>query len=95
MSFGTIPLKLQMMLTTGMFIFGKISVGVRKIESTPITRMRIAITTNVYGRRNASLTIHIAELPSAFVADNEACFPNAAGLHDLTKGKMHAKFQTN
>src|SRR5580692_12414848 len=27
----------------------------------PITRMRMAMTTNVYGRRNANLTIHILE----------------------------------
>ena len=42
------PLKLEMMLTTGMLVFGKISVGVRKIESTPITRMGTDITTKVY-----------------------------------------------
>src|ERR1700686_4467940 len=47
------------MLTTGMSIVGKISVGVRTIASPPMIRMRIDITTNVYGRRNASRTIHI------------------------------------
>jgi hypothetical protein len=30
----------------------------------PSTRMKIAITTNVYGRRKASLTIHIAKAPA-------------------------------
>src|SRR5215475_11502593 len=48
-----------MMLTTGMLMLGKMSVGVRLIASNPITRMRIASTTNVYGRRRANLTIHI------------------------------------
>src|SRR5579864_3033479 len=64
MSLGTRPLKLQMMLTTGMLILGKMSVGVRKISRTPIARMRMAMTTNVYGRRNASRTIHIESLPA-------------------------------
>src|ERR1700730_6011211 len=48
-----------MMLTTGMSMFGKISVGVRTIASIPIIRISIAITTKVYGRRNASRTIHM------------------------------------
>src|SRR5260370_6344724 len=51
-----------MMLITGMLIFGKISVGVRKTASAPMIRMRMAITTIVYGRRNASRTIHIGSL---------------------------------
>src|SRR5437879_2976041 len=59
MSSGTRPLKVQMMLTTGMSIFGKMSVGVRRIESTPMIRMRMDNTTNVYGRLSASATIHI------------------------------------
>ncbi len=63
MSLGTRPEKFQMMLTTGMLIFGKMSVGVRKIASVPMIRMRMAITTIVYGRRNASRTIHIGSLP--------------------------------
>src|SRR5579862_1544802 len=41
------------MLTTGMLMLGKMSVGVRKIATIPMT-------TNVEGRRNANLTIHIA-----------------------------------
>src|SRR5919109_2892185 len=58
------------MLTTGMLIFGKISVGVRTIASTPMTRMRMASTTNVYGLRNASLTIHMALLALCSTADD-------------------------
>src|ERR1700730_14140924 len=47
------------MLTTGMLMFGKMSVGVRKIESVPRIKIRIASTTNVYGRLSATLTIHM------------------------------------
>src|SRR6266850_5076357 len=48
-----------MMLTTGMLMFGKMSVGVRKIESVPRIKIKIANTTNVYGRLSATLTIHM------------------------------------
>src|SRR5712671_6018427 len=48
-----------MMLTTGMLMFGKMSVGVRKIESVPRIKIRMASTTNVYGRLSATLTIHM------------------------------------
>src|SRR5580704_8780979 len=48
-----------MMLTTGMLMFGKMSVGVRTIESPPMIRMSMDTTTKVYGRLSASLTIHI------------------------------------
>src|SRR6202030_291045 len=47
------------MLTTGMLMLGKMSVGVRTIASAPMIRIRMANTTKVYGRCNASLTIHI------------------------------------
>src|SRR4029077_21004976 len=47
------------MLTTGMLILGKMSVGVRTIASAPMMRISMANTTKVYGRCNASLTIHI------------------------------------
>src|SRR5882762_395499 len=47
------------MLTTGMLMFGKMSVGVRKMDSVPRIKIRIASTTNVYGRFSATLTIHI------------------------------------
>ena len=44
-------------LITGMRMFGKMSVGVRMIESTPKIRMSNASTMNVYGRRRAIFTI--------------------------------------
>src|SRR6266849_2332855 len=59
MSCGASPVKFQMMLTTGMLMFGKMSVGVRKIESVPRIKIRMASTTNVYGRLSATLTIHM------------------------------------
>src|ERR1700722_2968136 len=58
-SLGTRPLKFQITLTTGMLMLGKMSVGVRRIERTPMTKIRMDITTKVYGLRNASRTIHI------------------------------------
>ena len=38
-------------------MFGKMSVGVRIAERTPKMPIRIAMTTNVYGRFSANLTI--------------------------------------
>jgi hypothetical protein len=46
------------MLTTGMLMAGKMSTGVRTIDSPPRSAITIASTMNVYGRRSASLTIH-------------------------------------
>jgi hypothetical protein len=39
-------------------------VGVRKIEIVPRIKIRIANTTNVYGRFSATLTIHIVHAPN-------------------------------
>ena len=47
MSSGTMPLKFQIMLTTGMLMLGKISVGVRTIASPPMIKMSMDTTTNV------------------------------------------------
>src|SRR5262245_1444907 len=50
------------------------SVGMRKIAVTPVMAMSIAITTNVYGRRSASLTIHMVDyflFESAFNAGRD------------------------
>src|SRR5882757_6632332 len=64
-----------MMLTTGMSIFGKMSVGVRTIARPPKTRIRIASTTKVYGRFRASFTFHMSHSQS---------FHRIAGLNILT-----------
>jgi len=44
---------------TGISIFGKMSVGVRRMTAGLSKRMRIATTTNVYGRLRANRTIHM------------------------------------
>src|SRR5271154_6070262 len=59
MSWAEKPLYDQTTLTTGMLMFGKISVGVRMIASGPRMNKSTATTMNVYGRLKASLTIHI------------------------------------
>jgi hypothetical protein len=63
MSSGDIPVEDQTTVTMGMFTSGKMSVGIRRIATIPSTAMRSAITTNVYGRRSASLTIHMMSSP--------------------------------
>src|ERR1700757_5470177 len=54
-----IPVKFQMAAQTGILMSGKMSFGVRKMESTPAIRIKIAKTMKVYGRRSANWTIHI------------------------------------
>src|SRR5580704_7016583 len=56
---GTRPVYVQMTLITGMLIAGKMSTGVRSSMTGLIRNNRSASTMNVYGRRNASFTIHI------------------------------------
>src|SRR3977135_4375818 len=53
------PVKLKTTLMTGMLMFGKMSVGVRKAEAVPKIRISTAMTMNVYGRRKARRTIPI------------------------------------
>src|SRR5258705_9066223 len=61
-SVGDNPDKLQMTVTTGMLMDGKMSTDMVVIDSVPRTAISKANTTNVYGRRKASRTIHI-QLP--------------------------------
>src|SRR3981189_143888 len=42
-----------------MSMFGKMSVGVRRADATPKIMISTAMTTKVYGRRSASLTMPI------------------------------------
>src|SRR5690348_9430174 len=58
-SSGFSPVYVQATEMTGMSIFGKMSVGVRRMTAGLSKRMRIARTTNVYGRLRANLTIHM------------------------------------
>src|SRR5882762_3484548 len=71
-----------------MSISGKMSVGVFLMDATPSNKMSSAITTNVYGRRSAILTIHItpervgrlgSRGSDAEPRDHRAEFPPAAG----------------
>jgi hypothetical protein len=41
------------------------SVGIVSTEATPSNRIKMAATTNVYGRFRASLTIHMVEVFAA------------------------------
>src|ERR1043166_1391592 len=50
-----------MMLMTGMLISGKMSVAILRSANGVASRISIAITMNVYGRRSASSTTEKAE----------------------------------
>src|SRR5580658_1897902 len=58
-SSGFSPVYVHATEMTGMSILGKMSVGVRRMTAGLNKRIRIARTTNVYGRLRASLTIHM------------------------------------
>ena len=60
-SSATCPVYCQTTEMTGMSTSGKMSVGIRRMATTPRSAISIAITTNVYGRRSASRTIHIPQ----------------------------------
>src|SRR5882762_8781732 len=81
-----------MMLTTGILMLGKMSVGVRKTESVPRSKIRIASTTNVYGRFSATLTIHmISDLQSFCPARPDGSQPNR--LHGLCLGVLVSRVE--
>src|SRR5882762_4537424 len=58
-SSGDRPVYFHTVATTGILMLGKMSVGVRQIANVPSSMITMARTTKVYGRRSASLTIHI------------------------------------
>src|SRR5206468_12447060 len=60
-SFGARLPYVQITLMTGMSILGKMSTGIVTMDSTPRTAINRASTTNVYGRRRASRTIHMID----------------------------------
>src|ERR1019366_7840075 len=53
------PLYPHTIVTTGMSILGKISVGIETMLKTPRIKLKSAKTAKVKGRRHASRTIHI------------------------------------
>ena len=62
------PTYCQINVTIGSAISGKMSFGMRRMETMPSKTISIATTTNVYGRLSASLTIHNALSPCVIVA---------------------------
>src|SRR3984893_9770509 len=58
-----------MTVTTGMLMRGKMSMGMVTMDSTPMTAINRASTTNVYGRARASRTIHMIDGG----VDHDAC----------------------
>src|SRR5260370_4253862 len=74
-----------MMLTTGMLILGNMSVGVRMIASGPRMSRSMASTTNVYGLRRASRTIHM--IHSIASAHSQA-------RRKVTVGREHPMFHS-
>src|SRR3984957_12987810 len=58
-SSGFRPVYCQATAITGILMFGKMSVGVRKITTGLKIRINRAKTMNVYGRSNAMRTIHM------------------------------------
>src|SRR5262245_49524988 len=77
-SSGFRPVNCQATATTGILIFGKISVGVRWIITGLISRINSARTINVYGRLRATLTIHILLSPRDYLAERSAREQNRA-----------------
>src|ERR1700680_962599 len=59
MSSASRPLYVQITLTIGILMSGKMSVGVVTIEATPKIAISSATMTNVYGLFRANRTIHI------------------------------------
>src|SRR5437899_2157094 len=59
-SSGFRPVNCQATEITGMSMFGKMSVGVRRMSTGLSNKMSTARTTNVYGRCSATLTIHMS-----------------------------------
>src|ERR1700683_281128 len=59
MSSGSKPVYVQITLTTGILMAGKMSTGIVKIEPMPSMAIRTAMTTKVRGRGKARRTSHI------------------------------------
>ena len=89
MSAGDNPVYCHATATTGMLISGKMSVGVRTAASTPPIRIRIAITTKVYGRDSAIRTI--AVMRAARPAGTASCQRSGSQAIALQHGpQQHA-----
>src|ERR1700730_2636070 len=69
-SSGDRPVYFHTVATTGILMLGKMSVGVRQIANMPSSMITMARTMNVYGRRSASLTIHIGRFSRGDLAND-------------------------
>src|SRR3982074_1191185 len=85
MSSGGNPEEMKTTLITGMLMLGKVSVGVRSADTTPKIMISIAMTTNVYGRRSASLTMPI--IVASWSHRSPRGEPGRAGEHKRRHGE--------
>src|SRR5260370_34682862 len=81
MSSASIPLYVQITLTIGIAMSGKMSVGVVKIEVTPKIEISRATLTNVYGLFRAKRTIHIGPSPHAVL--QQATYDCSRPVHPI------------
>src|SRR5258707_12293279 len=92
---GTKPVYVQMMLTTGTLMAGKMSTGVRVIMTGAARNNSSARTTKVYGRESAMRTIHIEGLNAdACIQLYETCWIQALPENKSIDMKAAAKRQT-
>src|SRR6266702_3107729 len=92
---GTRPVYVQMMLTTGTLMAGKMSTGVRRIMTGAIRNSSSARTTKVYGRESATRTIHIEDLNAdACIQPYGPCWIQALLENKSIDVKAAAKRQT-
>ena len=90
-SSGLNPLYCQTTLTIGMSMYGKMSTGMVAIDRPPRMAISRAMTTNVYGRRSASRTIHIGFTPGYDGADLSVYAKATAGLTDVVRAVACAR----
>ncbi len=64
------PLYPHTIETIGMLVAGKMSAGIDAAANAPSSTMMIAMQVTVYGRRSASLTIHIGQSRGAVEVTN-------------------------
>src|ERR1700730_17122528 len=69
-SSGDRPVYFHTVATTGILMLGKMSVGRAQSANMPSSMITMARTMNVYGRRSASLTIHIGRFSRGDLAND-------------------------
>jgi hypothetical protein len=71
--------------TIGMFVDGKMSVGIETAANAPNNIMRTARHAVVYGRRSANRTIHMYAIFYATLLDSVAEIPPLSALRSLAR----------